>query len=193
MYRIIFNILIGSFFFCMFYAVDNIFLHSTIEKSIVRLFKQKGLQPCDCAQAFVSQDQTKFRKCEEHYASLSETEKEIWTQTIMNCSPKSDNTQNTDNLPTHIEDKIKEYTKLNEEYDAIPEGSDLFGEEVTFNNNRKFELLEKMLTILKYIEVEGYSNTIDNFSNAFTSTKLRYEGVKLQIEAANEMQLRNSN
>lgn len=191
MLRILTGILVWCFVFCLGCAIDNFIFNnaigSAIEQACAKIFKKKNLDPCDCALAFTNQDQSKMKKCDEYYNSLNETEKEIWTQTILNCGSVSINYQNTDELPTHITEKINEYSKLNNDYEAIPQSSNLFGEEEYTINKRRFEILEKMLSILNQIDSEGYSNKVPNFSNVLTSTNLRLEGIKLQIEAANEI------
>lgn len=147
--------------------------------------------PCACVKSFLAQDQKALARCEAHYETLSESEKEQWVAAVYACEgdagSESQGEASAESLPAHIQQKIVQANSLSEQADQIQDASDMFSREALEVNKRKLGLLEQMMGLIRDIESSGYADQIDNFSGFSSGVKLKYTGVKMQIEALEEM------
>jgi hypothetical protein len=148
--------------------------------------------PCNCAEAFVNGNFELVSKCEKHFETLNEAQKEKWVKTIYNCDPSEKTTKSSvdtesQELPDHILIMIENINQLNQDYYDIPDSYDMFSIEELATAERKLIILEELINLIEELDNTGYQSYIPEYESFKHGIKLKYSGVKMQLEALKEM------
>jgi hypothetical protein len=161
-------------------------------------------EPCKCVEAYLSQDKKYLSQCTEHFESLAESQKEDWLKAVKTCDPSNESSNsgsqsNNDNtsqyqseqsveLPAEIQAKIDRVNQINENYNSTPDAYDIYSIQALSIARQKIQLLESMIVLINELENSGYKDRIPDFDAFKAGVRLKYTGLKMQIEGLEEMQ-----